>query len=86
MTKKPSYCPICYNDVTKCKEIKEHQINGINVVIRCSKCHTLLNADNDSINIRCPVCMRLFTDTLSYIDHKEHNVCNNVIRGVVNVY
>jgi hypothetical protein len=78
MSHKPNYCPVCYQDIKACKVIDDK-------IVVCPKCKTIINCDKFSVNVRCSVCMRLFADTLSFIDHKENYVCNYPIRQEVKI-
>jgi len=79
MTTKPKFCPVCYTDVSKCKVWKKEQPTGIKEVVYCPKCNIQLNCDKDSVNVRCPNCNRLFSDTLTFIDHLDKNVCKECL-------
>ena len=76
MSHKPKFCPVCYKDVTRCRVVNEKQVTGVKRVIRCPQCNVILNCDKDHVNVRCNNCQRLFSDVLTYCDHKDRGVCN----------
>lgn len=70
MSNKPRFCPNCYRNLNSIPVKKEKQITGVKEVIHCPQCKTILNCDKQHVNVRCPICQRLFADVLTYIDHK----------------
>lgn len=85
MTVKPRYCLICYYDLRNVRTIREKQVTGLQEVIKCPKCKTVINCDSKSGCVRCINCNRLFSDTISFIDHQEKGVCSNSIKQEVEI-
>ena len=76
MTKEPTFCPVCYTDVTKVK--KRDKISK-----KCPKCSVILNCNPRSMLIRCAKCNRLFSDVLTYKEHLSRNGDCNYVRPML---